>query len=749
MAILSDEFYYQPIRIDTINTRVYADIIAKEGDANGRGLLLTLTENGLMKDTTGITLILKWEHTSVGNQGLDNFEVVDLSKGLYKITYPTEMLNRGKIRAFIQIIDSGKLTGTRNIEITVDRGVGDDTAIASSDSFTALTQALIDVNNIESTYAPRMLSVEQQLAETYVNVKAYGAKGDGVTDDYIAIRDALIACGNRTLYFPKGIYLISQTLIIPAFGTTLKGDGAYASIIRPFGSFTGSFLFDVNKEWVTFRDLQLDCDTKRSSVGGIDGTTLQEGFDLSHWLTIDNCLIFNCNVGLSVSWSNHVGVKYTKFKYCNICISAKDRSDQMLIEHVSFFECLAEQGSTVILDITSADSVELSDVRSEYNNVPFFNFTQGAYGFKNLLFNNVWLEHNIPGYGTFEKLIAPMMLVNLIDTEIESKISIKNSYFVGYGEYFLDLNVDQLTIEDSAFVHLDEKVPKVKLNKTYKAVLKNNSGTYKNSIRLADTVIFEGGIKVDNDQKTTSIDADADIYYRDSSFKDSSKTAFVVYGSDVSTTFAHVSDDGHLDANCIKITTSGAFDFRLYDFALEMPYVVGYKAYFSFWAKADKNNESPTSFIVKLINFGFKEYSFTLTEDWKKYIIEYDVVPVGGYTDPTAIYFLEFFSTKDFPVTFYIDDINSYYTTGDRLLLPTVVNTGNSNGTKVRKGENISEHYLYGKLRTYMSAIPTYGTYEVGDIAYNPTPTAGGYLGWVCVTAGTPGTWRGFGLIQA
>ena len=166
MAILSDEFYYQPIRLDTINTRVYADLLAKEGDANGRGLLVTLTENGLMKDTTGITLNLKWEHTSVGNQGLDNFEVVDLSKGLYKITYPTEMLNRGNIRAFIQIIDSGKLAGTRNIEIAVDRGVGDDTAIASSDSFTALAQALIEVNNLEETYAPELLSVKQQLVDS-------------------------------------------------------------------------------------------------------------------------------------------------------------------------------------------------------------------------------------------------------------------------------------------------------------------------------------------------------------------------------------------------------------------------------------------------------------------------------------------------------------------------------------------------------------------------------------------------------
>ena len=217
MAILSDEFYYQPIRIDTINTRIYADIVAKEGDANGRGLLLTLTENGLMKDTTGITLLLKWEHTSVGNQGLDNFEVVDQSKGLYKITYPTEMLNRGKVRAFIQIIDSGKLAGTRNIEITVDRGVGDDTAIVSSDSFTALASALIEVqswndridiieqefiyksNNLESTYAPDLFSVKQQLAEkadittalgiqSQVNSLVLGAVGEGNNAEVVQAR---------------------------------------------------------------------------------------------------------------------------------------------------------------------------------------------------------------------------------------------------------------------------------------------------------------------------------------------------------------------------------------------------------------------------------------------------------------------------------------------------------------------------------------------------------------------------------
>lgn len=47
------------------------------------------------------------------------------------------------------------------------------------------------------------------------------------------------------------------------------------------------------------------------------------------------------------------------------------------------------------------------------------------------------------------------------------------------------------------------------------------------------------------------------------------------------------------------------------------------------------------------------------------------------------------------------------------------------------------------------TSAPTVGTWVVGDKVYNTSPTAGGYLGWVCVTAGTPGIFKGFGLIEA
>lgn len=61
---------------------------------------------------------------------------------------------------------------------------------------------------------------------------------------------------------------------------------------------------------------------------------------------------------------------------------------------------------------------------------------------------------------------------------------------------------------------------------------------------------------------------------------------------------------------------------------------------------------------------------------------------------------------------------------------------------------------LHGPFRSdlekgYDTAAPTTGTWRVGDKVWNQSPTPGGYIGWVCTTEGTPGTWRGFGLIQS
>lgn len=47
------------------------------------------------------------------------------------------------------------------------------------------------------------------------------------------------------------------------------------------------------------------------------------------------------------------------------------------------------------------------------------------------------------------------------------------------------------------------------------------------------------------------------------------------------------------------------------------------------------------------------------------------------------------------------------------------------------------------------TAAPTTGEWTRGDIRWNSEPSAGGVIGWVCVTTGTPGTWKEWGLINA
>ena len=89
-----------------------------------------------------------------------------------------------------------------------------------------------------SNASPVTRSVQARL-DDYVSVKSFGAKGDGVTDDTAAINRALyqlycveqITSVRRSLYFPAGVYLISDTIKVPAFAN-IFGDGKNSTILR-------------------------------------------------------------------------------------------------------------------------------------------------------------------------------------------------------------------------------------------------------------------------------------------------------------------------------------------------------------------------------------------------------------------------------------------------------------------------------------------------------------------------------------
>ncbi|KAI6371097.1 hypothetical protein MCOR25_004031 [Pyricularia grisea] len=89
------------------------------------------------------------------------------------------------------------------------------------------------------------------------NVRDYGARGDGVTDDTAAINAALQAgnrcgkgCASTTttpalVYFPAGTYLISTSLLPPYF-TMMIGDASNPPILKATSNFQGFGLIDAN-----------------------------------------------------------------------------------------------------------------------------------------------------------------------------------------------------------------------------------------------------------------------------------------------------------------------------------------------------------------------------------------------------------------------------------------------------------------------------------------------------------------------
>ncbi|KAI1769324.1 glycoside hydrolase family 55 protein [Hypoxylon sp. FL1150] len=90
------------------------------------------------------------------------------------------------------------------------------------------------------------------------NVKDFGAKGDGVTDDTAAITSAMNTPNNRCLqgcdstttkpavvYFPSGTYLISSSIVPPYF-TQMIGDPTDRPVLKATSGFSGFGLVDGN-----------------------------------------------------------------------------------------------------------------------------------------------------------------------------------------------------------------------------------------------------------------------------------------------------------------------------------------------------------------------------------------------------------------------------------------------------------------------------------------------------------------------
>jgi len=144
----------------------------------------------------------------------------------------------------------------------------------------------------------RIMSFIALVPSLYFNVKQYGVRGDGTTDDTTFIQNVITAASaaGGVVFFPPGTYVISSPLIINAANITIMGCGA-ASIILAKSTFTGAALIYTASSAIAphihIKDIKLQSTTSTySSNPACDGIQLNS--DVSN-LIMENVDILYMN----------------------------------------------------------------------------------------------------------------------------------------------------------------------------------------------------------------------------------------------------------------------------------------------------------------------------------------------------------------------------------------------------------------------------------------------------------------------
>jgi parallel beta-helix repeat protein len=161
------------------------------------------------------------------------------------------------------------------------------------------------------------------------DVKLFGAKGNGIADDTIAIQNTINAVkptGGKVLV-PKGRYLISSSLIVPSY-LTLDGVGEKSEIFTQTNTLT-LIITETNAEKVVVRNLKVSGNgTGSQPANTIDAPNVTNAgcgivFIGVNKGLIENCIVDNCG-GNGLNGNNGIAGVYLTYG-SHDCIVTKNR----------------------------------------------------------------------------------------------------------------------------------------------------------------------------------------------------------------------------------------------------------------------------------------------------------------------------------------------------------------------------------------------------------------------------------------
>jgi len=265
---------------------------------------------------------------------------------------------RGK---FTIIVDTEIMlvTGVAGLTWTVVRG-SEDTAAAAHNNNAVVTG---------------ILTKASFLGAHVIDVRAYGAAGDGVADDTAAIQaahDALVASGGRGIVWlpPDGTYKITGTLQINATYASLHSAGAVinasdslANAIQVSGSVDPPY----NQATQTLQGFRVTGPSRTSGTSGILFHDASANADGPSHISVRNVVVDTFGRGLQFeSRAHNISVYSTDVYECDRCIDAPAGFTDGG-ERLAFFGCTFFNSNLAVWAYNSEGELRFTACSFDYN----------------------------------------------------------------------------------------------------------------------------------------------------------------------------------------------------------------------------------------------------------------------------------------------------------------------------------------------------------------------------------------------
>lgn len=565
-----------------------------------------------------------------------------------------------------------------------------------------------------------------------VSVKDFGAVGDGVADDTAAIQaaiDSAIAT-NRGVYVPSGTYKVSANLNVSAAQLFyMYGDGRN-SVISATSAVTRIFDLASGIQYPVFRDMYVAASQNFSTT-----TTGFHAAGTCAHMTMDNVFINGCNIGLSLrnGWCNLFS--NVIFRYCRTGAEIGDAANQCTFMHskfwlnlygliveqgykVSLYGCLIEQNATCgIVAGSGSSGLVIHSCYFEQNGAvtvgqhpvgttPGIPFTTPSTTVLCDIFvpggGNEWKSGTMAQYAPKYGLIVDGCFTQPGGTEAAGHAFV-------YGGAAHGLAVRNCVCKDN------QQVPALKTygGFTYQNVI---DAQFSNNRDFSKNLLLET-YAAGATQTFNIVRYDDMVPQVNYAQTDLSRWAQISYGS--VGTFERRTGAGPLGIQSptyavVQASTALTYLFGFQVNAADYPQNVGKLFRFSAFLKGA--NSSVLAWLFATASPG----AFPSPTAWARRAA-FIIWPASG--------------TLTFGVSKQGD-------AGELAVANPILSEVGAFNAEL-------ERQFVPQAEFYGTAAPTTGNWLLGDRVWNTAPAAGGDPGWVCVTAGTPGTWKAMANVDA